>query len=54
MNLNQQLLAIHLTAGMGVKAARAVITAVTAVQVPTIYPWPWISFCLLVINAVII
>lgn len=40
MNLNQQLLAIHLTAGMGVKAARAVITAVTAVQVPTIYPWP--------------
>ncbi|PAV32377.1 DNA-protecting protein DprA [Leuconostoc lactis] len=40
MNLNQQLLAIHLTAGMGAKAARAVVTAVTAVQVPTIYPWP--------------
>ena len=40
MNLNQQLLAIHLTAGMGSKAARAVLTAVTVAQVPTVYPWP--------------
>lgn len=40
MNLKQQLLAIHLTKGIGLKAEAAVIAAVKAEQTPMVYPWP--------------
>ena len=40
MNLKQQLLAVHLTRGIGIKTETAIIAAVKDYRVPTSYPWP--------------
>lgn len=40
MNLNQQLLAIHLTQGIGIATESRLIEAMNSNLLPSIYPWP--------------
>lgn len=40
MNLNQQLLALHLTQGIGTKTAARIISLISEGDTPTMYPWP--------------
>lgn len=49
MNLNQQLLAIHLTTGIGVKTETQLINMINRDQAPTVFPWS-LDFILKVTN----